>query len=198
MKKRVQGLWLLSALAAMLSVAISLSAQQTAPQSQSPNSNDQTQQAAPPAAQAQPAQPPTSDEPAPPPSSQTATPPASDQNAPAGQTPSTQTPPSQTPQNQAPDQTAPGQMPPPSQSPNQSTAPNSAAAPSAQAGAAQAGGAQAFSGTIVKQGDKYMLQDEASGQTYDIDHQDEVQKYAGKRVRVHGTLDPNGKMIHLQ
>lgn len=43
-----------------------------------------------------------------------------------------------------------------------------------------------------------MLQDEASGQTYDIDHQDEVQKYEGKRVKVHGTLDASGKMIHLQ
>lgn len=184
MKKRVQALWLPGALIAMLSVGISLSAQQTAPQSQSPSSSDQTQQAAPPATQAQPAQPPTSDEPAPPPSNQTATPPASDQNAPAGQTPSTQTP-----QGQAPDQTAPGQMPPPSQSPNQGA--GSATAP-------QAGGVQVFSGTVVKQGDKYMLQDEASGQTYDIDHQDEVQKYAGKRVRVHGTLDPNSKMIHLQ
>lgn len=43
-----------------------------------------------------------------------------------------------------------------------------------------------------------MLHDESTGQTYDLDHQDEVQKYAGKRVRVHGTLDPTGKMIHLQ
>jgi len=41
-----------------------------------------------------------------------------------------------------------------------------------------------------------MLHDESSGKTYDIDHQDEVQKYEGKRVKVHGTLD--GKMIHLQ
>ncbi|MGC1373846.1 MAG: DUF5818 domain-containing protein [Candidatus Sulfotelmatobacter sp.] len=63
---------------------------------------------------------------------------------------------------------------------------------------AQPNGVQAYSGTIVKEGDRYMLHDEATGQTYDLDHQDEVQKYAGKRVRVHGTLDPTGKMIHLQ
>lgn len=63
---------------------------------------------------------------------------------------------------------------------------------------AQPNGVQAYSGTIVKEGDRYMLRDEATGQTYDLDHQDEVQKYAGKRVRVHGTLDPTGKMIHLQ
>jgi hypothetical protein len=49
----------------------------------------------------------------------------------------------------------------------------------------------------MKQGNKFVLQD-ASGTTYDIDHQDEVSKFEGKRVRVHGTLDPSGKMIHLQ
>jgi len=158
----------LGALAMFVSVGLALNAQQTAPQS-SPGST------APGSSAQQPAAPPTSDQPAPPPTDQ-ATPPATSQSAPATQSPS-----AQSPSNQAPDQ---------------STAPN-ASAPS-QGSAAQAGGVQAFSGTIVKQGDKYMLQDESSGQTYDIDHQDEVQKYVGKRVRVHGTLDPSSKMIHLQ
>jgi outer membrane biosynthesis protein TonB len=81
---------------------------------------------------------------------------------------------------------------PPSQAPDQTTQP----APNSPAESAQPTGVQSFSGTIVKSGDKYMLKEEASGQTYDIDHQDEVQKYEGKRVKVHGTLD--GKMIHLQ
>jgi Protein of unknown function (DUF5818) len=123
MKKQLQPL-LLGALVLFLSVGISLNAQQTAPQNQTPNQ------------QAQPAPPPGQ----------------------AGQT--------------APDAQA-QPTPPPT-------------------------GAQAFSGTIVKQGDRYMLQDAASGQTYDLDHQTEVQKYVGKRVKVHGTLDPTGKMIHLQ
>jgi hypothetical protein len=57
---------------------------------------------------------------------------------------------------------------------------------------------QTFTGTIVKAGDKYVLQDTASGTTYDVDHQNEVKQYEGKKVRVHGTLDPSGKMIHLQ
>jgi uncharacterized protein YdeI (BOF family) len=57
---------------------------------------------------------------------------------------------------------------------------------------------QTYTGTIVKSGDKYVLQDAASGATYDIDHQDQVKPYEGKKVRVHGTLDPSGKMIHLQ
>jgi uncharacterized protein YdeI (BOF family) len=57
---------------------------------------------------------------------------------------------------------------------------------------------QTFSGTIVKSGDKYVLQDAASGKTYDIDHQDIVGQHAGRKVRVTGTLDSDGKTIHLQ
>ena len=59
-------------------------------------------------------------------------------------------------------------------------------------------GVQVFTGTIVKAGDKYMFQDSASGATYDIDAQDQVKQFEGKKVRVHGTLDPSTKMIHVQ
>ncbi len=68
----------------------------------------------------------------------------------------------------------------------------------APADATTAGGTQSFTGTIVKSGDKYVFQDAASGNTYDIDHQDEVQKFEGKKVKVHGTLDSSSKTIHLQ
>ncbi len=64
--------------------------------------------------------------------------------------------------------------------------------------AAPATDRQTFTGTIVKSGDKYVLQDAASGTNYDIDHQDQVRQFEGKKVRVRGTLDPSGKMIHLQ
>ena len=47
---------------------------------------------------------------------------------------------------------------------------------------------------MVKQGDKYVLKDDA-GKTYDIDHQTDVAKFEGKRVRVQGTLDPSGKIL---
>ena len=82
----------------------------------------------------------------------------------------------------------------PSQTPDQGgqAAPNTPSQPSATAT-----DAQTFSGTIVKAGDKYVLQDAASGKSYDIDHQDQVKQYEGKKVRVHGTLDASGK-IHLQ
>jgi uncharacterized protein YdeI (BOF family) len=56
---------------------------------------------------------------------------------------------------------------------------------------------QTFSGTIVKANDKYVLQD-ASGKTYDIDRQDGLKEYEGKQVRVTGTLDPDGKTIHMK
>lgn len=80
----------------------------------------------------------------------------------------------------------------PRQAPDQS-----GQAPDAQAQSQQPG-VQVFTGTIVKSGDKYMFQDSASNTTYDIDHQNEVKQFEGKKVRVHGTLDSNGKMIHVQ
>ncbi len=70
--------------------------------------------------------------------------------------------------------------------------------PTGQAQSSQTAGAQSFTGTIVKSGDKWMFQDAASGNTYDIDRQDEVQKFEGKKVTVHGTLDASAKMIHIQ
>jgi uncharacterized protein YdeI (BOF family) len=86
----------------------------------------------------------------------------------------------------------PAQQQQPRQAPDQSgQAPDSQAKP-------QQPGVQVFTGTIVKSGDKYVLQDSASNNTYDIDHQNEVKQYEGKKVRVHGTLDSDGKMIHVQ
>jgi hypothetical protein len=104
-----------------------------------------------------------------------------------------QTPASQPPSGESPAQTQ--QTPTtPSQPPDQAAPPatNSAMAPDASSGS------QSFTGTVVKSGDKYMFQEEGTGKTYDIDHQDEVQKFEGKRVKVHGVMDPDGKTIRLQ
>ncbi len=65
------------------------------------------------------------------------------------------------------------------------------------AGAAASAEGQSFSGTVEKQGDKYVLKDDA-GKTYDIDHQDDVKKFEGKRVRVKGTLDASGTKIMVK
>jgi cytoskeletal protein RodZ len=107
------------------------------------------------------------------------------------QTPSTQPTPSpdmppaaqQTPNSQAPDATTPGS--------------GSKATPSATDSPATGSDSQVFSGTVTKQGDKYVLKDD-SGKTYDIDHQDDVKKFEGKRVRVQGTLDSTGTKISVK
>jgi uncharacterized protein YdeI (BOF family) len=49
----------------------------------------------------------------------------------------------------------------------------------------------------VKVGDKYVLQD-ASGTSFDVDRQDLVKPHEGKKVRINGTLDPDGKTIHVK
>jgi uncharacterized protein YdeI (BOF family) len=86
----------------------------------------------------------------------------------------------------------PSQQPPPSQAPNQS----GQQAPDSQA-SGQAAQGQVFAGTIMKSGDKYVLQD-ASGTSYDVDRQDLVKKYEGQKVRINGTLDQDGKTIHVK
>jgi hypothetical protein len=148
MKKQLQSLWTLGAMAAFLTFGITLDAQQSAPP---PTSTD-------PSAASQP------------------------------QTTQPTDPTAQRPATQAPSQT------PPSQTPNQGSqsAPDSSSQTSASAGEGQS-----FSGTIVKSGDKFMLQDADTGKSYDIDHQEQVKQYEGKKVRVHGTLDANNK-IHVQ
>ena len=129
----------------------------------------------------------------------------SDQATPQSQqAPTPDTPPSQqTPQTTPTPDTPPAtQQPPSSQTPDQAQPPSSqSSAPPAGASdngsAAASSDSQSFSGTIVKSGDKYMLKDD-SGKTYDIDHQTDVAKFEGKRVRVKGTLDASGSKIMVK
>jgi uncharacterized protein YdeI (BOF family) len=86
----------------------------------------------------------------------------------------------------------------------QQTAPNRSGqqqAPDPQAQAqqqdAQQSQGQVFAGTIVKSGDKYVLQD-ANNTSYDIDRQDLAKDHEGQKVRIKGTLDPDGKTIHVK
>ena len=106
------------------------------------------------------------------------------------------------PQAQQPQQPPPDTQPP-AQSPETPQPPSDRAGQAApqtsdQAQPEDSTGGKEFIGMVVKQGDKYIFQDAATGTTYDIDHQDQVKKFEGKKVRVRGTLDPNGKMIHVQ
>ena len=107
------------------------------------------------------------------------------------QSPDAATQTQQPPTPEAPPQSQ--QTPDPAQTPDANT--TKQAAPADPTAAAT--DSQTFAGTVVKQGDKYVLKDEA-GHTYDIDHQDEVKKFEGKRVKVQGTLDATGKKIMVK
>lgn len=87
------------------------------------------------------------------------------------------------------------QQPPSQQQPNQQPGQNQN--PDAQGSSRQAD-TQVFTGVITKVGDKYMLQDSANGTSYDIDQQELAKKYEGQKVRIKGTLDPDGKTIHVK
>jgi hypothetical protein len=53
-----------------------------------------------------------------------------------------------------------------------------------------------FVGTIVKDGDAYLLK--AANEEYPLDSQKKVKKYEGKDVKIMGTLDETRKLIHIQ
>jgi hypothetical protein len=123
-----------------------------------------------------------------------------DQQTPPAPTPDTppsqQTPqPSPTPSQDVPPaaQQSPSSQTPAAPTPDQAQTPDSKSdAPTAATPSAT--DTQTFSGTVVKSGDKYMLKTD-SGKTYDIDHQDDVMKFDGKRVKVQGKLDDTGTKI---
>lgn len=180
MKTRIQSLSFLATLAVslgLISWGSALHAQTTpsTPSDTQSTPSTPTDQQTPPTPT--PDTPPSQQTPQPSPTPSPDVPPASQQ------TPSAQTPSSQTPSTQ--DQAAPTQDQ--AQTPDSKSNAPTAASPSATDG-------QTFSGTVVKSGDKYMLKTD-SGKTYDIDHQDDVMKFDGKRVKVQGKLDETGTRI---
>ena len=120
------------------------------------------------------------------------------QTAPAAPADQPQAQPQQPTPDTPPAQQAPGTQPAPRPGvPPTAQTPDPAQAPNPTAGAPTASDSQVFSGTVVKSGDKYVLKDDA-GKTYEIDHQDDVKKFEGKRVRVQGTLDVTGTKIQVK
>ena len=53
-----------------------------------------------------------------------------------------------------------------------------------------------FTGTVVKDGEQYVLRD-SSGSIYKLDDSSRAQAFEGKTVKVTGRLDPDSKMIHV-
>ncbi len=68
----------------------------------------------------------------------------------------------------------------------------------ATAGSTSGQNAQEFTGKIVKQGNDYMLQDQATNETYKLENARNLSQYEGKEVKVRGTLDSSTKMIDVQ
>ena len=86
------------------------------------------------------------------------------------------------PQQQQPDQAAPQ----PQQQPDQ-----------AQPQPSQSQASATFTGTVVKNGEQYMLRD-STGQIYGLDDSDKAKQFEGKTVKVTGQLDAQAKVIHVQ
>jgi uncharacterized protein YdeI (BOF family) len=56
--------------------------------------------------------------------------------------------------------------------------------------------ANSFTGTIVKDGENYVLRD-SSGGIYKLDDSSRAQAFEGKTVKVTGKLDADSKLIHV-
>jgi uncharacterized protein YdeI (BOF family) len=58
--------------------------------------------------------------------------------------------------------------------------------------------AKTFTGTISKEGDSFVLKDDAGKTSYQLDDQQTASKFEGKRVKVTGTLDEANNTIRVQ
>ena len=56
--------------------------------------------------------------------------------------------------------------------------------------------AQTLTGTVIKLGNKYVLKT-TDKQTYELDDQDRAGEYAGKQVKIVGSLDRTTNMVHI-
>jgi Protein of unknown function (DUF5818) len=57
---------------------------------------------------------------------------------------------------------------------------------------------ETFMGTILKDGENYVLSDPATKSRYILDDAKKATPYEGKSVKVTGTLDKASKVIHVQ
>jgi Protein of unknown function (DUF5818) len=57
---------------------------------------------------------------------------------------------------------------------------------------------QTFTGTILKDGDNFVLSDSATKTKYTLDNPKKASPYEGKTVKVTGTLDTAGHLIHVE
>jgi hypothetical protein len=95
------------------------------------------------------------------------------------------------------------QQPQPPESRGGQTSPNPSAkttsgntSPDSATDQNQAGTANTFTGTVTKEGDGFVLQVSETTK-YKLDAQQQVKQYEGQRVRVTGTLESGGEIIHV-
>jgi len=81
---------------------------------------------------------------------------------------------------------------PPAQTPPAQTSPDQSPTTTPQ----DQSKATTFTGTIVKDGENYVLRD-SSGGIYKLDNSTQAQTFEGKPVKVTGKLDTDSKMIHV-
>jgi hypothetical protein len=95
-------------------------------------------------------------------------------------------------------QPMPQPLPPPDRPVQQPDQPpdQQAAHPANPQAPPQQPGAQTFTGTIVKDGNTYLLK-VSRNIVYQLDDQEKAKQYEGKQVRVEGTLDANGNSLHI-
>ena len=55
-----------------------------------------------------------------------------------------------------------------------------------------------FSGTIIKNGDTFVLSDAANKLSYKLDDAEKASHYEGKKVKVTGTVDVASNTIHVE
>lgn len=130
---------------------------------------------------------------------------ASPSASPAAVAPQDQSTPAAAPSTAAPAQdatSAPSSTPssaPASSMPQDQSSPAASAPPASgstdSSAVSSSSAAEAFSGTIVKAGDKYVLKTDTK--TYDLDDQSKAQQFENKQVKVNGSLDKATSVLHI-
>jgi hypothetical protein len=94
-------------------------------------------------------------------------------------------------------QPVPAPLPPPDRpvQSEQQTGPAGSQTP--QEPAPQPPTAQTLTGTIIKDGGRYLLKVSSSTTTYELDDQERAKRYEGKQVKVVGALSATGNGFHI-
>jgi uncharacterized protein YdeI (BOF family) len=74
----------------------------------------------------------------------------------------------------------------------------SAASPPSSARQESQQNAKTFSGTVIKNGDTYVLSDAANKLAFVLDDAQKARQYEGKKVKVTGTVDVASNTIHVE